>query len=454
MYFTTDKNWNKCRACHHVLTSGRVDADSACNASAPCSLTNVWSYNKGKTNMSFSIKKYFQVLGVCLGVMLIGFFVVMGFDITGGAGITEEVDNTGTVAVEDGGTINVLLLCTDEDGLRTDAMMLASYDTQKNTVNMLSIPRDLRMYVGNRYQKINAAHAYMTDGVIGGATAACEAVTRLTGVPINYYVDFSFDAVAHVINELGPVTFEIPDIYGDGVGMVYDDPVQGLHINLPPGVHELDGTEVVHLLRYRKGNPDPVTGIYKSYPNGDADRIKVQQDFMKALVDQKLNISLIQKLPAIFTDIKNEIKTNLTVRDVLKYSKYLSGFTSAGINTETVPGTASHDSANGDVFIPDMHALKATNERLFGVYTDNMWYADPDVRDTIESKLYSSGYMTLGGYVRSTDSGVLAGYKASDVTNDELCLIRGIEFSSSSDGSSSENSADSTSESDDYDSEE
>lgn len=378
--------------------------------------------------MSFSIKKYFQVLGICLGILLIGFFVVMGFDITGGAGLTENVDNTGTVAVEDGGTINVLLLCTDEDGLRTDAMMLASYNTQENTVNMLSIPRDLRMYVGNRYQKINAAHAYMTDGVIGGATAACEAVTRLTGVPINYYVDFSFDAVAHVINELGPVTFEIPDLYGDGVGMVYDDPVQSLHINLPPGVQELDGSEVVHLLRYRKGNKDPVTGTYKSYVNGDADRIKVQQDFLKTLVDQKLNISLIQKLPAIFTDIKNEIKTNLTVKDVLKYSKYLSGFTSAGINSETIPGQATEDSANGDVFIPDMHALQQLNERLFGVRTENMWYADPDVKDTIQSKLYSSGYMTLGGYVRSTDSGVLASYKASDVTNDELCLIRGISF--------------------------
>ena len=49
--------------------------------------------------------------------------------------------------------------------------------------------------------------------------------------------------------------------------------------------------------------------------------------------------------------------------------------------------------------------------------------------------------MTVGGYVRSTDRGVLAGYKASDVTNDELCLIRDIEFSSSSE-SSTESTAD------------
>lgn len=371
--------------------------------------------------MKFNVKKYFQVLGTCLGVIFLAFMVFMGFDFTGGAGVADNVEE-GTVAVEHGGTINVLLMCTDEDGLRTDAIMLASYNTKENTVNMLSIPRDLRMYIGNRYQKINAAHAYETDGVIGGPTATCEAVTRLTGVPINYYVDFSFDAVAHVINELGPVEFTIPDLYGDGVGMVYDDPVQGLHINLPPGTYELDGSQVVQLLRYRKGNPDPVTGIRKSYPNGDTDRIKIQQDFMKALVDQKLNISLIQKIPSIFTDVKNEIKTNLSVKDVLKYSKYLTDFTSAGIRSETVPGDSTNDSSNGDVFVPDMKKLQTLVQDMFDVSGENMSYANPDETP----KLYSSGYKTLGGYVRSTDPGVLGSLKASEATNDELCLIRGI----------------------------
>ena len=371
--------------------------------------------------MKFNVKKYFQVLGTCLGVIFLAFMVFMGFDFTGGAGVADNVEE-GTVAVEHGGTINVLLMCTDEDGLRTDAIMLASYNTKENTVNMLSIPRDLRMYIGNRYQKINAAHAYETDGVIGGPTETCEAVTRLTGVPINYYVDFSFDAVAHVINELGPVEFTIPDLYGDGVGMVYDDPVQGLHINLPPGTYELDGSQVVQLLRYRKGNPDPVTGIRKSYPNGDADRIKIQQDFMKALVDQKLNISLIQKIPSIFTDVKNEIKTNLSVKDVLKYSKYLTDFTSAGIRSETVPGDSTNDSSNGDVFVPDMKKLQTLVQDMFDVSGENMSYANPDETP----KLYSSGYKTLGGYVRSTDPGVLGSLKASEATNDELCLIRGI----------------------------
>lgn len=371
--------------------------------------------------MRFNVKKYFQVLGITLGVIFLAGMVCLGFDIfgRGSTGVGDE----GSVVAADGGTINVLVMCTDIDGLRTDAMMLASYNTEQNTVNLLSIPRDLRMYIGNRYQKINAAHAFETDGEIGGATAACEAVTRLTGVSINYYIDFNFDTVAHIVDELGPVNFTVPDIYGDGVGMVYDDPVQGLHINLPPGNYDLNGSQVVQLLRYRKGNVDPETGIYKSYPNGDSDRIKVQQDFLKTLVDQKLNLSLIKKIPSIFSDIKSEMDTNFTVKDVLKYSKYLMNFTSAGINTVTVPGDGVNESANGAVYIPNMKQLQQTVQQMFGADGSNMWYAQPGV----EPELYESGYYTLGGYVRSTSDYVLSNFKVSALTNDEICLLKGIE---------------------------
>lgn len=372
--------------------------------------------------MRINVKKYFQVLGIVLGVMFALFMVGMGFDFTGL--IPEDADHNGngTVAVEPGGTINVLVMCTDEDGLRTDAMMLASYNTEKNTINILSIPRDMRMYIGNRYQKVNAAHAFMTDNVPAGAEGACEAISRLTGVPINYYVDFTFDAVAHVIDELGTVNYTIPDLYGDGVGMVYDDPVQGLHINLPPGNMDLNGAQVVQLLRYRKGNVDPATGRYKSYLNGDTDRIKVQQDFLRTFIDQKLKVSSISKLPSIFTDIKKEMKTNLTVRDVMKYSRYLKDFSSADLNSSTIPGDPMDESSNGSVLVPNMKQLQHLVMDMFGTAGDNMWYAQPG----LVPEFYSSGYYTTGGYVRSTDKGVLAGIKAHNLTNDELCILKGV----------------------------
>lgn len=372
--------------------------------------------------MSF-LKKYFQYLGATLGVMVLAFFVLMGIDFTGGAARLRAETGGNLYSPGSAGVINVLVMCTDADGLRTDAMMLASYDTEANTVNMLSIPRDLRMYVGNRYQKVNAAHAFSKDGKIAGALGTCEAVSRLTGVPINYYIDFSFSTMEKIMNDIGPVTFTIPDLYGDGVGMVYDDPTQNLHINLPPGTYDLNGEQVVHLLRYRKGNADPVTGYRNGYENGDEDRIKVQQEFIKALVEQKLNVALINKIPSIFSDIMSEVDTNLTVADVIKYSKYLINFTSAGIRSETIPGDNLNEDANGAVLVPNMPALSALVEDMFkNADTSRMSYAKPDSQPS----LHADGYKTIGGYVRTKNKSDLNNYKASDLTNDELCVINNI----------------------------
>lgn len=329
-----------------------------------------------RVKVKFNVKRYFQVLGISLAVIIAVAAVCMGIDFSG-SNNEEAVDNTSTVEAADG-KINVLLMGVDVDGLRTDAIMLASFDTETKEVNMLSIPRDTKMYIGNRYQKINAAHAFVDEsGEIGGATATCEAVTRITGIPINYYVDFSFDAVAHVIDELGPIEFTIPDLYGDGVGMVYDDPVQSLHINLPPGDYQLNGQQAVWLMRYRHGNVNPSTGVFKGYVNGDSDRVEMQQKFLKAVVDQKVNASLILKIPSIFKDISSEIKTNFTVSEVIKYSKYLADLSSVNIHSYSLPGEYSSDSANGDVWIPNMDEIRTMVQDVFGYPADNITTDNP-----------------------------------------------------------------------------
>lgn len=333
--------------------------------------------------VKFNIKRYFQVLGITLAIIAALAAAALGFDFAALRTGQETAENTNTADIErNAERINVLLMGVDVDGLRTDAIMLVQYDVQKNEVNMLSIPRDTKMYIGNRYQKINAAHAFVKDGKAGGPEATVEAVSRITGVPINYYVDFTFDAVAHVINELGPITFTIPDLYGDGVGMVYDDPVQSLHINLPPGTYELDGQKAVWLMRYRHGNPDS-NGHFKGYVNGDADRVEMQHEFLKALVDQKVNASLILKLPAIFKDVSSEIKTNLTAKDVVKYAKYLKGFTSTGIHAYSLPGEYGDDSANGSIWKINIAETQKLIQEAFGYDASGITVNNPDDPDAV-----------------------------------------------------------------------
>ena len=398
-----------------------------------------------RVKVKFNVKRYFQVLGISLAVIIAVAAVCMGIDFSG-SNNEEAVDNTLTVEAADG-KINVLLMGVDVDGLRTDAIMLASFDTETKEVNMLSIPRDTKMYIGNRYQKINAAHAFVDEsGEIGGATATCEAVTRITGIPINYYVDFSFDAVAHVIDELGPIEFTIPDLYGDGVGMVYDDPVQSLHINLPPGDYQLNGQQAVWLMRYRHGNVNPSTGVFKGYVNGDSDRVEMQQKFLKAVVDQKVNASLILKIPSIFKDISSEIKTNFTVSEVIKYSKYLADFSSVNIHSYSLPGEYSSDSANGDVWIPNMDEIRTMVQDVFGYPADNITTDNPK-NATRESGSSSSSGISSSSSNTSNSSNSSNSKSRSSNSSYSSSGTSGSSSSSTSNSSSSSSSGSSNSSS-------
>lgn len=336
---------------------------------------------KRKMTKPFNTKKFMGILGIILAVVIIGAVVCLGLDFTG------FIDNDGSLVPvkREDGKINVLLLGTDVEGLRTDAIMIASYDIKENKVNMLSIPRDTRMYVGSKYQKINAAHAIGgMKGKIAGPEGSVEAVTRLTGIPINYYIEFSFSAIDKITDILGPIEFDVPDVEGNGEGMNYDDPVQDLHIHLKPGLQKLEGNEVQQLLRYRKSNKKDKNGNRIGYPDGDRGRVATQQAFIKALVEQKVKPSLILKLPEIFSEFSKVLKTNVNVADVTKYAKYLDGFSGDKITAYQLPGEGK-TIGGGSYFVCDLEATKILIEETFGYDASKITIDSPDGKNKDKS---------------------------------------------------------------------
>ena len=287
---------------------------------------------------------------ITLGVVVVCVFVALGI------GFVDESDLLAPIDRESG-KINALILGVDDDGLRTDTIMVASFDLDTAEINMLSIPRDSKMYVVNRQltRKINEIHAMSKkdgSGAIMGPIGSAEAVTQLTGIPINYYIEFSFEAVRNLFETLGPITYDVPDVEGGGKGMNYEDPVQNLYIHLKPGVQELDADQLLQLMRYRKGDSDFA-------------RMERQQNVIKAVVEQKLNLSLIMKLPKLFSQLKNDISTNMSSGDVAKYAQYLGELSTEKIHSYQFPGEDKHLSA-GWYFICDLEAAKTLITETFG----------------------------------------------------------------------------------------
>lgn len=300
-----------------------------------------------KKSRRFLNKKTIAVLSISTVVVVLAFVLVMGL----GSMFTgfEGYENADVVEIDKStGKVNALIVGVDKGGTLTDTIMVASYDLDKDEVNILSIPRDTRMYVGSRYQKINSAHSISKAGKKKGINGTIEAVTRLTGIPINYYIEFTFSAFRETIDALGGVEFDVPQ------NMNYDDPAQDLHIHLKKGLQVLDGEKAEQFVRFRR------------YPMGDIDRVNAQQAFVKALVEQKLNLSIVSKLPELFKTLQKNLVTNITAGDVAKYMMNLKDLSSEKVYIHSLPGETNNTDYGLSYWITDMTALKSLIENTFG----------------------------------------------------------------------------------------
>lgn len=306
-------------------------------------------HRRVKKRPKFSAKRRAAVFGISLAALIVTFLAIMGIDsFFSPVSDYDYAEETVVKVDKQTGKINILTIGLDNDGLRTDTIIVASYDLDNDTVRLLSIPRDTRMYVGGNYQKINCAYAVSKNGKKNGVNGTIEAVTRLTGIPINYYVEFTFETFREVIDALGGVDFDVPQ------NMNYDDPAQNLHIHLKKGFQHLDGDKAEQLVRFRK------------YPMGDIGRVAVQQDFIKALSQQKLNSSVIGKLPDLFKVLQKDVKTNFKLSDITKYALNLTDLSSENVVAYSLPGAPDSESYGASYWIADMEQLKTLIEETFG----------------------------------------------------------------------------------------
>ena len=128
------------------------------------------------------------------------------------------------------------------------------------------------------------------------------------------------------MDTIGGVDYDVP------VSMNYDDPDQGLSIHLESGYQHLDGNSAVGVVRWRKSNNGA------GYFNGDIGRIATQQDFLKTVAAQCLQIGNVTKIKQ-FADIFIEyVDTDLTWGNLVWYGQQFLRLTDDDIAFYTLPG--------------------------------------------------------------------------------------------------------------------
>lgn len=237
-------------------------------------------------------------------------------------------------------------------GTRTDTMMLTKVNYETGNITLFSIPRDTRLNVNGKLDKVNSAHA------IGGPELAVETVKDFLGIELEYYVKVDYQIVKDVVDAIGGVVVDVP------MTMIYRDPTAKppLNINIKKGVQELDGKNAHDFLRFRHNN-DMTVG----YPEGDVGRIKTQQYFMKELVKQTLQPKNILNLPSLIKTYYNNVETNIPLTAMLRGAASASKINVDNMTTDTVPGVGQYVGPIS-YYIYDRDALNSVVSEMFGDY--------------------------------------------------------------------------------------
>ncbi|MEB3221201.1 MAG: LCP family protein [Candidatus Sericytochromatia bacterium] len=201
----------------------------------------------------------------------------------------------------------ILLLGTDiayADGkkaargaVRSDTMLVLGVGPG-DKLDVISIPRDTRVQVRGRWDKVNAAFHQ------GGPKLAAQTVSRLLGIPIHHWAELNTTGLERVVNQLGGVR-----VYVDR-DMHYVDRTAKLSIDFKRGWHTLDGLQAHRYVRFRHDEL------------GDIGRVQRQQQFLRASLERMVSPEGLVRLPQMLTTVQRNVRTNLTGPELMQLAAW------------------------------------------------------------------------------------------------------------------------------------
>jgi LCP family protein required for cell wall assembly len=210
------------------------------------------------------------------------------------------------------GAVNILLLGSDRrpnDGAwRTDTMIIVAVDPQSGAVSMLSIPRDLFIYIPHYGMgRINTVDRR------GGPELVRQVLLYNLGIPVHYYARVDFDNFKRIIDAVG------------GIDVAVDCQLHDWRLISPEldpalseswavytqtvGIQHMDGDLALWYARSRMST-------------NDFDRGRRQQKILRALYRTAREQQLLTRVPELWGAFQDSVETDLGIGDLL----WLAGF--------------------------------------------------------------------------------------------------------------------------------
>lgn len=232
------------------------------------------------------------------------------------------------------GVVNIMLLGSDRrptsGSFRTDVVIIASLHPREGQVALLSIPRDLYVYLpGYSMQRINVAYRLAdTIGYPGGGPALLADTIRYNfGITIHHYAKVEMSGFSDIVDSLGGVTVNVNCAYRDwrlrSPELNPNDERNWVLYTVQPGVVEMDGDLALWYARSRS-------------LSSDFDRGRRQQEVLRAIYRQILQLGLIARLPDLYSDLRDTVTTDLSLGDLISLAPLAARVTTADIRSRFV----------------------------------------------------------------------------------------------------------------------
>jgi len=268
------------------------------------------------------------------------------------------------------GAINIVVLGSDQrpdwKDWHTDAVHIISIQPAAPAVTVLSIPRDLYVYIPDFWMsRVNFADMYgEIYGYEGGGPALVQQTLLYNlGIPVDHYVRTDFDGFIGIVDALGgldiPVHCRLEDHwpYPDENG---EYPIKLLE----PGVHHMDGETALWYARSRQ-----TSSVFA--------RERRQQQVLQAIWRKARSLDILPRLPELWGQLRGMVVTDLELADVLALAEV--AFRIEGQNVrfrnigykQVIPWTTPK---GGAVFLPDWEKIEpVVSEALGPVPEGRLW---------------------------------------------------------------------------------
>lgn len=287
-------------------------------------------------------RKWLRIIGIIVLVFLVSIgaylFTVYKSLTTAVDTMHEPIDREQRdITFDNQEPFTALMLGVDEregDKGRSDTIIVLTVNPQKNSVKMLSIPRDTYTEIIGRgtQDKINHAYAF------GGVEMAMDTVENFLDIPIDYYLKMNMEGFQDIVDSVGGITVNNDMEFTEG------------KFHFAQGSINLDGREALAYVRMRKQDPQ-----------GDFGRQKRQRQVIQGVINKGASLGSLTKFDNTFQALGQNVKTNISFAEMVDIQSHYRK-AAANIDQMKIEATGEYIGGVSYQLVTEEEQLRVQNE--------------------------------------------------------------------------------------------